>query len=215
MTGKKSIAKQHNPIATTPTRAYTFTYQITDEPIQDRHYKRLPQAVKDTLEKMFYEVQKKPEQAIPKLLELKRKYPQIPQIYNYLAVAYMAVGEMKKAEKITNENIRKHPDYLFARLNHAQLYLRKKEYEKIPIIFDHKVDLQALYPHRKQFHILEVANFMGIMGFYFLETNQREIAEQYNDFLQEVAAGYPIARGLNRALHPHFLLRICKRLAGK
>jgi hypothetical protein len=93
--------------------------------------------------------------------------------------------------------------------------LAKKEYEKIPEVFEHKYDLRMLYPKRTKFHISEVAEFMGIMGLYFARINEREIAENYNEILQEIASDFPVAKALNRELHPGIVTRALKRLLDK
>jgi tetratricopeptide (TPR) repeat protein len=213
----KKKPKRTEPIGTddTSTPVYVTQYEITDEPIQEPSYRRLPKSTKERLENLYQVAQRQPRQAIPELIELQKKHPNVPQIYNYLAVAYAYAGEKEKAEQITQVNIRKNPNYLFARINQAQFLLAKKEYEKIPEVFEHKYDLQMLYPKRRKFHISEVANFMGVIGLYFARTNQREIAEKYNEILQEIASGFPIARALNRELHPGVATRVMKRLLGK
>ena len=133
-------------------------------------------------------------------------------LYNYLAVAYERIGESDKAESIVLENMRKNPDYLFARLNYAQLCLEKGEYAKIPEIFDHKFDLKLLYPKRKRFHVSEVANFTAFMGIYFLEIGEREIAERYDYIVHQIAPRFPMARRLRRQLYPNIFKRAWKRL---
>ena len=60
--------------------------------------------------------QTRPRQAIPELETLLHTYPHVPNIYNYLSVAYSAAGEKEKAEHLVAENYRRHPDYLFARI---------------------------------------------------------------------------------------------------
>ena len=72
---------------------------------------------------------------------------------------------MGKAEANTEENMRKNPDYLFARANYAEIFFTRQEYDKIPEIFDHAYDLQTLYPKRKRLHITEFVNFMGLRAF--------------------------------------------------
>jgi tetratricopeptide (TPR) repeat protein len=199
----------------TKTPIYVTQYEITDEPIQEAAYRRLPEDIKEKLENLYHEAQRHPQQAIPELVALQIKYPRVPQIYNFLAVAYSYAGEKEKAEQITQTNIRKNPSYLFARINQAQFLLAKKEYEKIPEVFEHKYDLRMLYPKRRKFHISEVANFMGILGFYFLRTNQREMAEKYNEVLQEIASDFPIAKALHREINPGIIARTVKRLLGE
>jgi tetratricopeptide (TPR) repeat protein len=215
MAKKKRKRTKHVSTENDLAPVYVTQYEITDEPIQEPAYRRLPKAVKEKLENLYQVAQRHPQQAIYELTELQRKYPRVPQIYNYLAVAYSYSGEKEKAEEITQENIRKNPNYLFARINQAQLLLAKKEYDKIPEVFENKYDLQMLYPKRRKFHISEVANFMGIMGLYFFRTNQRDMAEKYNDVLQEIASDFPIAKALNRELNPGITTRVMKRLLGE
>jgi tetratricopeptide (TPR) repeat protein len=205
---KKPKSKADRPV-------YMTQYEIVFEPMPERAFSRLPNSVQEQLERLHDEAQEKPQEAIPELLELLKKYPRVPQIYNYLAAAYSGAGEKEKAEAIVHENIRKNPNYLFAKINLAQLYLAKKEHEKIPEIFEHKFDLQMLYPKRTKFHISEVANFMGTVGVYFARTNQRDIAEKYNEILLEIAPDFPIAEMLNRELNPWITTRVLKRFLGE
>ena len=190
-------------------------YEITSEPIQDRHYKRLPGHVKDSIERLHYEAQSRPHRAIPELLGLIKKYPNVPMLYNYLSVAYSYTNQREKAEEAVRDNYRRNPDYLFARLNYAELYRAKGDYEKIAEIFEHKFDLKLLYPKRKRFHVSEVANFMGLIGIYFLETGEREAAERYYEILKEIAPDYPMTKMLRRKLYPGILRRLLKRMAGQ
>lgn len=191
---------------------HVSTYEITYEPMHDRKYKRLPRKVKDALERLHYESQKNPRKAIPELEEWLKKYPQIPLFYNYLSVAYSRVGDDKKAEEIIKQNIQKNPDYLFARLNYAELLMARREYGKIAEIFDYKFDLKMLYPNRKRFHISEVANFMGVVGVYFYEIGEREAAEKHYEILREIAPSYPMTKRLKRRLKPGIFLRLMRRL---
>lgn len=212
---RKLKRKKRRTSAPTLTSVQLVEYEITPEPIEEPEYKRLPNSVKDRLDDLHHEAQTNPQQAIPELLELKKKYPDVPQIYNYLAAAYSLSGEKEKTEAVIDEILRKKPDYLFARINKAQICLDREEYEKIPKLFDNKFDLKLLYPQRNTFHISEVANFMGVMGLYFARTNQREMAERYNEILQQIAPEFPIAQILDRELNPPAILRILKRMAGE
>ena len=181
---------------------YVLHYEITYEPMEEEEYRQLPHSVKEQLRRLNIEVQRKPEKVLPELLELKAKYPQVPQIYNFLTVAYAKMGKLEEAEKTARECVARNPDYLFGRINLAEFYLMRGEYEKIPELFNHKYDLKLLYPERERFHISEVASFMGVMGLYFAATNQWEIADRYNQVLQEIAPEFPIAKRLKRKLNP-------------
>lgn len=214
MMKKKIIPRKSDPSSDSLKAVYLTRYEITEEPIQDQYYRQLPSHVKDAVERLHHEAQNKPRKAIPELKKMIKQYPKLPQLYNFLAAAYSGMGEIRKAEAVTLVNIRKNPDYLFARLNYAEFCLNRKDYAKIPEIFDNKFDLQLLYPKRKRFHITEVVNFMGVMGIYFYEIHNREVAEKYNEFLQEIAPDYPMAKILKRKLSPNLFVRLLRRLTG-
>lgn len=214
MTNKQPKLPVSSPSAEPLKAVRVSSYEITDEPIRDREYRRLPAHVKEALERLHRESEIRPRNAIPELQALIERYPQVPQFYNYLTIAYSGIGALDKAEAVTRANIRANPDYLFARLNYAELCLMKKDYAKIPEIFDHKFDLKLLYPKRNRFHITEVANFMGLIGLYFLAIGERGLAEKYNAALQEAAPHFPMAQKLRRALTPSVFVRLWKRLTG-
>jgi len=194
---------------------YVSEYEITTSPIHDRQYNRLPRRLKDAIERLHDESQSQPHKAIPELLELIEKYPNVPILYNYLGVAYTVSGQPEKAEQVVRDNYRRNPDYLFARLNYAQLFLAQGDYEKVAEILDHKFDLKMLYPKRKRFHVSEAANFMGIVGLYFLGTGKRDAAIMYHDALKRIAPDSPITRELRHMLYPGFLRRLLDRLVGR
>jgi tetratricopeptide (TPR) repeat protein len=191
---------------------YITEYEITSEPIQDRFYKRLSRSVKDAFERLHYESQSQPRKAIPELLEWIEKYPQLPMLYNYLSVAYSMAGQYDKMEAVVLENYRRNPDYLFARLNYAEICLKKGDYQRVAEILEHKFDLKLLYPKRRRFHISEVVNFMGLVGVYFIEIGARETAKKYYDMLDQLAPDHPMTKRLRRKLSPGFLPRLLGRL---
>lgn len=215
MSKRRRATQSHRQAQDAPGVVYVTEYEITSSPIQDRRYRRLPRRVKDAIERLHDEAQRRPHKAIPELLEWIEKYPNIPMLYNYLSVAYSLAGQREKSEAVSQENYRRNPDYLFARLNYAEVCLAKGEYEKIGEIFEHKYDLKLLYPRRKRFHISEVANFMGLIGVYFFETGEREAAEKYCEILQQIAPGYPMTKRLRRKLFPNLLQRLWLRLMGQ
>lgn len=190
-------------------------YDITYDPIQDKNYNKLPDHIKDQIDKFYYLVQKNPDPAtIFDLENLIEKFPNIPMLYNYLSIAYSRLKNREKFLEIVERNFRMNPDYLFARLNYAEVCIQRGDYGKISEIFDHKFDLQLLYPKREKFHISEVANFMGIMGIYFFKMGKKEIAENHYKILAEIADDYPITKKLHKQLHPGFLKRLIKSMIG-
>jgi tetratricopeptide (TPR) repeat protein len=215
MTKRRKVRHPRRQAQAKPRKIQVVEYEITDEPIHDRHYQTLPSHVKDTLEQLYYEAQQQPRKAIPKLLKLVKKYPNVPKLYNHLSVAYSHAGQLDKAKAVALKNYQRNPDYLFARINYAQICLAEGDYKKVAEIFEHKFDLKMLYPSRKRFHISEVASFMGLIGAYFFEIGEREAAENYYEILQQIAPHYPMTRALRRKLFPNFLRRLWHRLTGR
>lgn len=212
MAKRKRRAKPSLPSKDELKDVQVVEYEITSESIRDRRFKRLPRNIRDTIHRLHHESQDRPREAIPELLDLIDKYPKIPMLYNYLSVAYSGSGQREKAEEAVRENYRRNPDYLFARLNYAELYRVKGEYDKIAEIFEYKFDLKLLYPSRKKFHISEVANFMGLIGIYFLATGERDTAEKYCDILKQIAPEYPMTKLLDEKLNPGLIGRLLHRL---
>jgi tetratricopeptide (TPR) repeat protein len=213
MSKRKRLTRSRPRSEDTPQAVYVTEYEITSSPIEDRRYKRLPRHVKDAFDRLQYSAQWRPREAIPELLEWIKRYPDIPVLYNYLSVAYSRAGQREKSEAAVRENNQRNPDYLFARLNYAEVCLAKGDYEKVAEIFEHKFDLKLLYPKRKRFHITEVANFMGLVGVYFCEIGERDAAKKYYDILKQIAPGYPMTKRLRRRLFPGLLRRLFLRLA--
>ena len=115
------------------------------------------------------------------------QYPDCPKLFNFLGAAYLAIGDIDHAEQVARENFERFPDYLFAKLNYADVCMRTGKLEEVPVIFDDKFDLSLLYPKRKRFHVTEAAGFMGVMAFYYLKRGELERARLYHKVLKELA----------------------------
>jgi len=183
--------------------------------MQDRHYQRLPRYVKEAMERLHDVAQRRPREAIPELSELIKHYPRVPQLYNYPSVSYSRAIRRKEAETVVAETYQRNPDYLFARLNYAEVCLARRDYAQVAEIFAHTFDLHALYPQRKRFHLSEVANFMGIAGLYFLAIGQRELAEHYDNLPQQIAPDFPLTTHLHKKLFPGLLRRFWQSVTGR
>jgi tetratricopeptide (TPR) repeat protein len=215
MTKKRQRTRSRQLPADRRKTVYVSEYEITTDPIYDRRYKRLPRYVKDVIERLHTEAQTAPHKAIPELLEWIKKHPRVPVFYNHLSVAYGLIGQQEKMRDVVLENYRRNPDYLFARLNYAELCLEQGDYEQVTEIFEHKFDLKLLYPKRNRFHISEVPSFMGLIGVYFSKIGERDSAVKYYDILREIAPDFEMTKRLRRELFPGLLRRLLRRLFGR
>jgi tetratricopeptide (TPR) repeat protein len=206
---------RHVPKKPTSDQLIQSEYEITAEPLDSPYLKRLPAQVKDTLEDLYAKAQRQPKEAIPDLERLVATYPQVPLFSNYLSVAYSQVGDVEKSEACVLEAYRRHPTYLFARVNYANICLQKGDIATIPEIFDHKLDLKRLYPRRKRFHVSEFTGFAGVMCRYYEAIGEREAAVIYYQILQQLAPRHPLTKQAKRLLYPPFWIRWLRQWAEK
>ena len=187
-------------------------YEITDEPIRNEAYNRLPEDVKDRIDYLYHNLSRRAHEMIPELLALREQYPEIQQFSNYLTAAYANTGQKDKVEQLVQQNYERDPTYLFARIHYAELCLRRGDFEKVAEIFDNKFNLKLLYPRRKSFHISEAVGFFGVIGPYFFMTGEREAAEGVYEALKTIDPRNMATRRLKRQLYPGPLRRWLLRL---
>ncbi len=176
-------------------------YKVTYKPIINNQINKLPQEVQNQIGDLFITCQKDPQQSIPKIKKLLTRYPFIPQLFNFLTTAYSLLGEYDMAEKYALKCCQNHPEYLFAKINYAEIYQYKKEYHKIPPIFDNQPNLQLLYPSRNEFHLTEVVGFTSIWCTYFFETGDRLVAEEYYQIIKKLCPESPVAKRLQKMIN--------------
>ena len=208
-----STSRMPQPL-TADTLVYT-EYDITDEPLDNRDIKKLPSQVQERIDDLYELAQRDPRQVIPELERLIATYPHVPTFFNYLSIAYLAAGDQEKATVLVREAYRRHPQYLFAKVNYANLCLQHGEIEKVPGIFDHACDLKQLYPHRTRFHLSEFTGFAWVMCRYCCAIGEREIAVLYYQMLKEVAPRHPMTKHAKRSLYPPFWVRWLRTWAAK
>lgn len=193
-----------------------LNYEITDEPLPEAAYQRLPEPVKNQLDTLYHEVLfKRPKEAIAILQPLIEQYPDVPQLYNYLNIAYQQLGDRDKAQRVLKETLDRFPDYLFGRIAYAIECLQRGESEKVPEIFDGQYELKLLYPERERFHISEVLSFYSVLAWYFHSQGERAHAETYYRLLQQLDPDHPKTRLIKRLLYPSRLRRWLRTLLPK
>jgi len=188
-----------------------ISYNITEDPLEDKYSKRIPKEIREQVEELQIDINFRSKELIPKLIDYIEKYPNVPLLYNYLSAAYSAMGDLDNLESTVLENLKRHPDYLFAKLNYADVCLQKGEPEKIPGIFDHKFDLKLLYPNRSTFHISELAGFTGIICKYYIAVGDREAAELLFKNLKQIAPKHPATKDVKKVLYPSFIGRLFRK----
>jgi len=152
--------------------------KITWKPLKYNYIKKLPESIQEEIAELFCLTLEKPGLAIPKLKILLFQYPQIPQLYNFLSTAYSLLGEYIKSMEYAEECCKVHPEYLFAKINYAEICLKYNQGDKVPEIFNYNLNLKRLYPGREVFHFTEFFYFTGVCGLYYCASGQRKLAEE-------------------------------------
>ncbi len=178
----------------------SIQYNVTYKSFINKQIHLLPQDIQDQISNLFITSQSDPSCAIPILQKLITQYPHIPQLFNFITTAYSLLEDYNTAERYALESCQKHPDYLFAKINCAEIYLRKGEYHKIPATFNHKLNLKLLYPERDEFHLTEVIGFTGVCGIYYYRTGDKMSAEDCYQIIKQLSPESPMAKRLEGLL---------------
>ena len=207
---KRTAVDQHGatPGENQSNELYVSKYEITTEPIHDRSYIALPEAAKAAVQRLHGLAKTNPRAAIPELLAAIAQYPQVPVLYNYLALAYAAVGDIERSETVILEDFRLHPDYLFARTNYAELCLRRGEHDKVPEILGDRLDLKQLCPRRSRFHVSEVVGFYGVVGYYYWAIGRPDEAAVCYDLLCQIDPQHKMTQRLKAKVQPNWWQRL-------
>lgn len=218
MSRKKRLPKKKPPSQRKrrePEVVQLLEYEISYDPVVDPAEGRRTPEEQDEVERLHGLARSNPRDAIPDLLRAMERYPDVRQFPNFLASAYSAIREDQKAEAVIREMLDRFPDYLFARLNYAEICLREGRVEEVAEILDHKFDLKLLYPRRDRFHISEFTGFAGTVGTYYARKGEVEIAERYLEILQEMEPDHPMTRRLQGEIDRAAVRRSLKDALGR
>lgn len=199
--------KQANADSMIKVNEYVVSYDAVANPKYPT-----PHELKQKLATLAKTINQNPKEVVIELESLLPRYPKVPELYNDLSAAYGLLGEQAKMEQTIVDCCQKFPDYLFAKINYAQLRLHQGHFEEIPSILGPQLDLKALYPTRKIFHVTEITGFMGVLCAYYCCLGHRDSAKQLYDGILELAPDSPVRAFAENYLYPNLRQRIVSRL---
>src|SRR4030042_4190466 len=162
-----TFGEKQNNLTKMTSRYKSFSYEITTNPEFLNAKFGITLDLFRQFETLHHQALKGGNQIVERLILLIEKYPHVPQLKNYLSVAYMNSNNIKKAREVNHWIIKEHPDYLFGKLNMAFEYYYKGQYDKIPEVTGNLMEIQDLYPDRDCFHLSEVTSFNKLAIMYF------------------------------------------------
>ncbi|MCB9425927.1 MAG: DUF1186 domain-containing protein [Flavobacteriales bacterium] len=125
--------------------------------------------------------------SLQKIKDAIELFPENPQLKNYLTIFYQQIGDTEKMYATNRWIVAEHPEYLFGKLNLANEYFQKQEFEKIPEVLGSSMELKLLYPDRDTFHLNEVTSFYKMAVLYFVAIDNIEQAEIRCDIMRQLA----------------------------
>lgn len=162
------------------------TYEVTDEPILDAAYHRLPDHVRRPSRN--YIARRKFALGV-RLANLRRSWRNIHDSASSTIISLSLIRRLAKAKKWKRLRrlVYKPILALVYTLELCRVCcLQRKEYAKVEEILDHKFNLQLLYPKRKRFDIHRSRRLHGRGRSLLLKTQRRDLAQQYYDVLQKL-----------------------------
>jgi len=136
---------RRNKLPSNPENLYLSQIKIVFEPMRET-----PPELAKKIENLMRQAQKGSFGIVGKLQRYIKKYPNQPALKNYLYAAYKVKKKEGKAEKILQQTLEEHPDYLFAKINLASEYLEKEMPEKVPEILGEHLNISLIYPDRQR-----------------------------------------------------------------
>lgn len=119
---------------------------------------------------------------IRKLEKLSKENPNLPQLKNFITVAYYQQGNFTKSIELNNLILKEFPDYLHARLNAANYYIFTKEPDKALEYLCENLDLAAISLNRSEFHFSEVQAYYYSTVLYAIAKKDLPLAENRLEF---------------------------------
>lgn len=152
----------------------TRLYKVT--PLQIKLLRELAVRMQGKLDKVL----------LRKLEKLSKENPNLPQLKNYITVAYNKLGNGAKAIEINDQLLKEFPDYLHARLNAANHYIHRGEPDKSLPFLGENLDLKESFPARSEFHFSEVQAFYFTTVIYAIAKKDLSLAENRLAFYKAI-----------------------------
>lgn len=122
------------------------------------------------------------EKEIKQLQRLIKEYPDVSDLYVILSIAYERAGKEVKCEKEDKKIISLFPNSFFGKVLQAQ-QLPLHEIERLPEFYGESLDLQAIYPNRDTFSVIEVMSFhLPIFRYYVKKEEFKKIDQFFYEF---------------------------------
>jgi tetratricopeptide (TPR) repeat protein len=143
-------------------------FDLHDEPVQ-KHSRQVEQLAAEAMEALYDDDGERAERLLKQALE---KEPDAVDLLNNLANAYKLQGRVEEGDALIRQIHERYPDYLFGRVNVAQLHIQDGELDKAR-------ELLTPLLTRRRLHFSEFAALCMAEISLFLAEGNREAARQW------------------------------------
>ncbi len=173
------------------------SFQWTDEPVEEENFAKLSVAEKKKINKVFQQIRTEPTKQIPILLQLRKKHPDLPVLYNYLGITYQCSQQPDKYEEIIHDTVKLFPDYLFGKITLADYHFDKNNHREVRKIFNNKLEIHHHFPaSRMIYHISEVRSFYATIGTLHARSGNMSRAIFCYLLIQRIDPAHPLSQKL-------------------
>ena len=157
-----------------------------DNDFVNRLYNVTPSQVK-LLKEMTLRIQKNVDKVLVRKLEkLAKENPNLPQLVNFLTVAFMKMKLYDKALATNMKLIEQFPDYLHARLNAANHFISINQPDQALEYLGEHLDLKSFAPERSEFHFSEVQDYYYSTVLFAIAKRDLPLAENRLAFYRDI-----------------------------
>lgn len=175
--------------------------EIVYGPMSQPWHSRLSPEIREAIPELNALVRDDPRAAVTELRAWIAREP-LPMFYNWLSGAYSALGDTQGVEDTVHENYRRNPQYLFARVNYAELCLRDGDLDGAREALGGGLDIRALLGGRKRVHVSELTAYFYAVALYHINSGDLAAAEHIYRMLKDAAPDEPPTEELRRKLYP-------------
>ena len=192
------------------TKINKLNIYVTDDPIEGYNDLELI----ETME-MCHDLAhgKRKSSSLRKLQRAIKKYPKVPQFWNYLSGYYDQHGRRDKALELNDKIIKRFPNYFFGRINQIKLLLHAEDidFDRIDQLLGESKSLAEFMPNQEVFHSSAFFEYYHTVSIFEAKQGNRDAAEDALDtILEYFDESNPRVRHLAREIAYHSYLYVFK-----
>lgn len=165
--------------------------EITREPMHDPAAEVMSDADRDRLIELGEAVAGGASGRCDELRSLRSRYPDIPKIWNYLAVAYQNEDRWDEMFQLLEETHRRFPDYLFGLTGYCELCMTRGNFAEVERLLGRRLHVRLMYPDRRLFHVSEVLAFEAVVARYLWHQDAMEAALSHLAIMMDLSPDHP------------------------